>query len=788
MAAVAFDSSAVTSKGNCRVAALDSTHFVVAWSKGTTNGLGAIVGVLSGGLISFGAAVTLNSTKTYAELDVVALDATHAVLVARQSTDNPDTLLGYVLTISGTGVSAGSPSASALSIGNPNPFVAAMCALDSTHVLLCCGEATSTSTFYSAAVVGTVAGTDVTWGASCQFDGAVKVGSAPLDVVALSSTAAVVCYRFGGTASVTGHARVLTVSGSDVTAGAEKDFVTSGQIVAYISAVALDSARFAVSYFDANGYAIVGNVSGATISFGSRQQFLGNTNLFASRLAKLGTDRLSLVHGDSTPAPDELYFKEASVSGNTISYGASLGTWITGSLLHGNTDTAALPGGTDVIVVYKDPADNKNYADLLSYPAVTTTTAPPDNWTDSEADSVSLADAEAASVQSPQSDSVSLSDGISTASGVEHLDSEADGVTLSDGISAVSGGPHADSEADSVALSEGSTREAGAAKADSVTPTDASARRLGKALSDSVAPTDHCQPGGGPVAEKFAGAGLTAEWIADKWRFAGSGLMAEWVQSRRRIAGVGLMVDFYPYFFNALWGNRFAFTSTCAADVDLAGLGPNKLVACWTEPGDPLASVRVRAGMRSDPFIDVPVPGRVAARPGHVPRLSAIGPSKFAVAYATGSAVSCVVGRVDLQADVEVGEGLALLSTSCSVLDVCDAGKDRFVVCFHRENDSDYLWSVVCSVTGAEGGGGLIPTAGSPVRIATRRVDRVRCAAINSSHVAVMYRDIDDGKGYVRACGVSGLSPSWGAELEFSADWSDGTGDMASLSEVSWDA
>jgi len=787
MAAVQFEA---TSANNVRVAALDSTHFIVAWGKGTTAGLSARVGHLSGGAISFGAALaTINSSKTYAELDVVALDSTHAVLVARQSTDNPDTLLGYVLTISGTDVTVGAPSASALSIGNPNPFTAAMCALDSTHVLLCCGEASSTSTFYSAAVVGTVAGTDVTWGASCQFDGAVKVGSAPLQVCALSSTKAVVCYRFGGISSITGHARVLTVSGADVTAGAEKDFVTSGQIVAYISAAKLDSARFAVSYFDANGYAIVGNVSGTDITFGSRQQFLGNTHLVFSRLAKLGTDRLSLVYGDDTPTPDEYYFKEAYVSGNTISFGASLGTWLTGTdaAIHTRLSTCALDGES-VIVAYRSPADSKGYADLLTNPAPTTTTAPPTAWTETPSDSVSLADAEAATAHSPQSDSVSLSDGISTASGVEHLDSEADGVTLSDGVSTVSGGPHADSEADSVTLSEGSTREAGAAKADSVTPTDASARRLGKALSDSVAPTDHCQPGGGPVAEKFAGAGLTAEWIADKWRFAGSGLMAEWVQSRRRIAGLGLMVDFYPYFFNALWGNRFAFTSTCAADVDLAGLGPNKLVACWTEPGDPLASVRVRAGMRSDPFIDFPVPGRVAARPGHVPRLSAIGPSKFAVAYATGSAVSCVVGRVDLQADVEVGEGLALLSTSCSVLDVCDAGKDRFVVCFHRENDSDYLWSVVCSVTGAEGGGGLIPTAGSPVRIATRRVDRVRCAAINSSHVAVMYRDIDDGKGYVRACGVSGLSPSWGAELEFSADWSDGTGDIASLSEVSWDA
>lgn len=247
----------------------------------------------------------------------------------------------------------------------------------------------------------------------------------------------------------------------------------------------------------------------------------------------------------------------------------------------------------------------------------------------------------------------------------------------------------------------------------------------------------------------------------------------------------GLMADIYPYFYNALWGDRFAFTSTCAADVDLAALGPTKVVVCWTEPGDALLSIRVRAGLYNAPFVDFPVPGRVAARPGYIPRLSAIGPSKFVVAYDAGDAVTAVCGRVDLQSDVEMAEALELSSTACDALDVCGYDENSFVVAFQKENDSNRGYYVVGTVPLTEGGAGLAITAGSPATFTSRRVDRIKITAINTEYVAVIYRDMDDGKGYVRAGAVSGTTVSWGAEVEFDAAW-DGTGDVASLSEITW--
>lgn len=245
------------------------------------------------------------------------------------------------------------------------------------------------------------------------------------------------------------------------------------------------------------------------------------------------------------------------------------------------------------------------------------------------------------------------------------------------------------------------------------------------------------------------GIGLMSEWSqpGPYHMVPGVRLQPEWVRTERMVAGPGLMVDIYPYYFNALWGDRFAFTSTCAADIDSVALGPTKVVVCWTEPGDPLLSIRVRAGMYNAPFVDFPVPGRVAARPGYIPRLAAIGPSKFVVAYDAGDAVTAVCGRVDLQSDVEIGTELELSSTACDVLDVCGYDENSFCVAFQKENDSNRGYCVIGTVPLSEGGAGLGITKGSPAAFTTRRVDRIRIAAINTTHVAVAYRDMDDGKG-----------------------------------------
>jgi len=394
----AFDADAQ----DCKVVALDSTRFLVAWSKGVGDGLSAVVGVLSGGVISFGAALTtIGPSSTYSAVALAALSPTKAVLVA-EKTFSGVTLVGYVLTVSGLDVTVGAASANLLST-TPTNFNMAMCALDASTVLLACGEATAAPPFGSAARVGTVSGTDITWGAATAFNSAGR--TTLVDVCKMTAAAAVVAFN-DVEAGNEGHACVLTVSGTAVAAGGEAVFATGSFSVAHIAIVGLDSSRFAVAWGggpdNQKGDMKVGTVAGADITFGSTQQFMTTTTLTLVKLAKLGANRLSLVYGDSTGA-DTGYFVECAVSGDTVLFGSAT-SWFSGATVptDANAGTAAL-SGADVIVAYRSPTDGKGYADLLSYPAVTV---------EAPVDSVALADTVAVRVGAVRADSVPLSDAV----------------------------------------------------------------------------------------------------------------------------------------------------------------------------------------------------------------------------------------------------------------------------------------------------------------------------------------------------------------------------------------
>jgi hypothetical protein len=365
------------------------------------------------------------------------------------------------------------------------------------------------------------------------------------------------------------------------------------------------------------------------------------------------------------------------------------------------------------------------------------------------ADSAPASDAQAAAVGSARADSASLTDGI---------------------VVSLSGVARAYPE-DGASLEEGSTRAAGAALSDSAP------------LSDAATPVLNPP---WPVGEQFAGAGLSVEWAGDRWDVATAGLMAEWVQSRRRLAFAGLMIDYFPYTWNADFSAQFKFSSTCAADVDGAALGPNKLVVCWKDPSDGLESVRVRAGVVDGAFVDFPASGKVFARPGFGPRVCAVGPSKFVVAFVSSlPGVALVAGRVDLGGDVSKGGQYAAADGNSAVLDAAGLDDSKFAVAYADALDSDRVKCVVGELTADESGEGLGMALGSAASVTTRSVDVLRLSAVDSARLVAIYRDLNTGGGYARVGAVSGLFVSWGAEQLFAAAW-DGIGDVASLSDVRW--
>jgi hypothetical protein len=118
-------------------------------------------------------------------------------------------------------------------------------------------------------VVGDVSGTTITYGTEHLFNPAVTNF---ISVAALSSTKFVVAYSDNGDSDY-GKAIIGEVSGTTITYGTEAQF--NPQAASYISVEALSDSKFVIAFNDDNslGGSVIGDVSGNAITFGSVYTF-----------------------------------------------------------------------------------------------------------------------------------------------------------------------------------------------------------------------------------------------------------------------------------------------------------------------------------------------------------------------------------------------------------------------------------------------------------------------------------------------------------------------------------
>jgi len=243
------------------VAALDSTHFVVAYRDlGSSNYGIARVGVVSGTTISSYGAENVFSTYTN-NIKVAALDSTHFVVVY-QDGDNSEYGTAKIGLVSGTTIS---------SYGSANVFNEAesvaksVATLDSTHFVVSYIDYGNEdkSTF----IIGLVSGTTISsYGAESVFSP--YQHASDLSVSTIDATHFVVAYRDEGNSSY-GTVAIGTTSGTTISSyGAENVFNETTTV--YVSISVLDSTHFVVAYKDDGGDDYggvkVGTVSGTTIS------------------------------------------------------------------------------------------------------------------------------------------------------------------------------------------------------------------------------------------------------------------------------------------------------------------------------------------------------------------------------------------------------------------------------------------------------------------------------------------------------------------------------------------
>ena len=291
---VVFKSSAA----NYVYMAFDPTtagRFVVTFD--TANVGRAMVGTVSGNSISFGTEVTFNSSAI--RYSSVAFDPNTSGKFVIAYTDFSNSNYGKVIvgTISGT----------AITMGTGVIFNAGLTQYNSvsfdpnTAGKFAIAYRDYTTSQYGKAIVGTTSGTSITMGTGVIFN----TGSGYYNSIAFDPNTTgkfVVAYKDGDNGSK-GTAVIGTVSGTSITYGSEYLF-NSGGGTTYISA-AFDpntAGKFVVAYSDGpnsdSGTVIVGTVSGTAITFGSEIVFNSGLTLPYLSFDSSVTGKFVIVYQD----------------------------------------------------------------------------------------------------------------------------------------------------------------------------------------------------------------------------------------------------------------------------------------------------------------------------------------------------------------------------------------------------------------------------------------------------------------------------------------------------------
>ena len=322
------------------VSDLSATDFVIAYRDNGNSYYGtAIVGTITGGSVTWGEESVFNAAST-SYVSVSGLSTTDFV-VAYSDEGNSGYGTAIVGTVSGGSVAWGEESV----FNTAYTHYVAVSGLSATgFVVAYCDQGNSN---YGTAIAGTAIWGSVTWGDESVFNAAPTY---PVVAVSgLSATDFVVAYRDRGNSSY-GTAIVGTVSGGSVTWGSESVFHASSISGAAVSA--LSTADFVVAYCDENnssyGMAVVGTVSGDSVTWGSESVFNAASTSYVA-VSGLSTTGFVLVYRDD----DNSSYGTAIVG--TVSGGSV--TWGHESVFNtASTSSVAVSGlsATDFVVAYSD--------------------------------------------------------------------------------------------------------------------------------------------------------------------------------------------------------------------------------------------------------------------------------------------------------------------------------------------------------------------------------------------------------------------------------------------------
>ena len=295
---------------------------VIAYREyGSTSGHGTvIVGTVSGTSISFGSSIVFESAST--RYISIAYDSTNQKSVIAYG-DLGNSTYATAVVFATTGFTL--PS-----VGSATVFESAFtyeprATYDSTNQRVVIVYRDIGNSGYGTAIVGTVSGTGISFGTPVVFNsGSTVYQVAEYDA---SNNKVVIAYSDYGN-SDQGTAIVGTVSGDSISFGSETIF-NSG--TTHDIGIAYDSAnsKIIVAYDDASNYgygkAKVGTVSGTSISFGSEVTFSGvgsNANDYIDAIYDSANGKVVITYRDHSNSYKATAIV-GTVSGTSISFGAA---------------------------------------------------------------------------------------------------------------------------------------------------------------------------------------------------------------------------------------------------------------------------------------------------------------------------------------------------------------------------------------------------------------------------------------------------------------------------------
>ena len=220
---------------------------------------------------------------------------------------------------------------------------------DSTNNKVVVAYTLSGSSNQGYAVVGTVSGTSISFGTPVSFGGILTSDIS----IAFDSVNGKVVIAYANNSSSVGQAIVGTVSGTSISFGTEVTFQSSGVAQLTSSVYDVTDGVIVISYtYGGSGYSIVGTVSGTSISFGTRVLFSSNVGRDVAAIF-VGSSKVVVTYCQNS-SPYYAYAIVGTVSGTSISFGTAV------LLYNSQTDELAITydsANSKVVVALTGPAN-----------------------------------------------------------------------------------------------------------------------------------------------------------------------------------------------------------------------------------------------------------------------------------------------------------------------------------------------------------------------------------------------------------------------------------------------